>query len=199
MGRFWSLFETSWARFGSSWARFGAPRMACWGLIVLYSHQLIDLSSFQPAAPQHLTSRPGGLREAIKSAAPWLAKARSVSNRCSRFQEWFQEVRADCRAAHLAPPSPSKVRSWASFSPILAYLGAFLPDLGPILAHLALILGHLGSLLAHLGAFLVSSWRHFGPSWPNLGPSSPHLGSSWRHLGPTSPQSSNKRPQSNEK
>ena len=65
-GRFWSLLGVSWARLGSSWARFGALRMACWGLIVLYSHQLIDLSSFQPAARQHLTSRPGGLREAIK-------------------------------------------------------------------------------------------------------------------------------------
>ena len=73
LGSFWVAFGlflghlgVSWARFGSSWARFGALRMACWGLIVLYSHQLIDLSSFQPAARQHLTSRAGGLRGAIK-------------------------------------------------------------------------------------------------------------------------------------
>ena len=48
---FWGVFGLvlghlglSWARFGSSWARFGALRMACWGLIVVYSHQLIDLT-----------------------------------------------------------------------------------------------------------------------------------------------------------
>ena len=51
LGSFWVAFGlflghlgVSWARFGSSWARFGALRMACWGLIVLYSHQLIDLT-----------------------------------------------------------------------------------------------------------------------------------------------------------
>ena len=73
LGSFWVAFGlflghlgVSWPPFGSSWARFGALRMACWGLVVPYSHQIIDLSSFQPAARQHLTSRPGGLREAIK-------------------------------------------------------------------------------------------------------------------------------------
>ena len=131
------------------------------------------------------------MRGAIESAAPWLAKARSVSNRLSRFQEWFQEVRAFRRSAHDCPSSPSKVRSWASFSPILAYLGAFLPDLGLILAHLAPILGHLWFILVHLGAILVPSSRHFGPSWPNLRSSWPNLRPSLRHLGPISAQSSN--------
>ena len=64
VGLFLGHLGLSWVRFGSSWARFGALRMACWGLIVLYSHQLIDLSSFQPAARQHLTSRAGGMRVA---------------------------------------------------------------------------------------------------------------------------------------
>lgn len=66
LGSFWVAFGLFLGHLGVSWARFGALRMACWGLMVLYSHQLIDLSSCQPAALQHLTSRPGGLREAIR-------------------------------------------------------------------------------------------------------------------------------------
>ena len=76
LGSFWVAFGlflghlvVSGARFGSSWARFGSLRMAFWVPIILYSDQLVDLSSLQPTALQHLTSRPGGLREAIKSAA----------------------------------------------------------------------------------------------------------------------------------
>ena len=73
LGSFWVAFGlflghlgVSWDRFGSSWARFGTLRVACLSLMVLCSHQLIDLSSFQHAARQHLTSRAGGLRGAIK-------------------------------------------------------------------------------------------------------------------------------------
>ena len=99
---FGAIFGLSWARFGSSWARFGALRMACWGLIVLYSHQLIDLSSFQPAARQHLTSRAGGLREAIKSAA-----TRRVGACLNSFQISCQYLTIKPGHAHSAPPLKS--------------------------------------------------------------------------------------------
>ena len=49
----------SWGRFCTLWMAFGVP-------IILTSLQLIDVSSLQPTALRHFTSRPGGLREAIK-------------------------------------------------------------------------------------------------------------------------------------
>ena len=75
--RFGALLASFWAilgslgpvlgRLGLSWGRFWALLMAFGGPIILTSLQLIDVASLQPTALQHLTARPGGLREAIKS------------------------------------------------------------------------------------------------------------------------------------
>ena len=75
-GRFGALLASFWTilgslgpvlgRLGLSWGRFWTLWMAFWVPIILTSLQLIDVSSLQPTALQHLTTRPGGLREAIK-------------------------------------------------------------------------------------------------------------------------------------
>ena len=59
---FWGVFGLVLGHLGLFWARFGALRAACWNPLTLYAHQLINASTLQPVARQHLETRAGGLR-----------------------------------------------------------------------------------------------------------------------------------------
>ena len=55
------------------WARFGALYAAFWNPLTLYAHQLINASTLQPVARQHLETRAGGLRaERLNKTGVWL-------------------------------------------------------------------------------------------------------------------------------
>ena len=47
---------------GLFWARFWALGVAFWNPLTLYAHQLVNASTLQPVARQHLETRAGGLR-----------------------------------------------------------------------------------------------------------------------------------------
>ena len=59
---FWSIFGLVLDHLGLFWARFWALRVAFWNPLTLYAHQLINASTLQPVARQHLETRAGGLR-----------------------------------------------------------------------------------------------------------------------------------------
>ena len=59
---FWGVFGLVLGHLGLFWARFGALRAACCNPLTLYAHQLINASTLQPVARQHLETRAGGLR-----------------------------------------------------------------------------------------------------------------------------------------
>ena len=62
LGSFWGVFGLVLGYFGLSWGCFGALRVAFWNPITLYAHQLVNASTLQPVARQHLETRAGGLR-----------------------------------------------------------------------------------------------------------------------------------------
>ena len=59
---FWGVFGLVLGHLGLFWARFGALHAAFWNPLTLYAHQLINASTLQPVARQHLETRAGGLR-----------------------------------------------------------------------------------------------------------------------------------------
>ena len=59
---FWGVFGLVLGHLGLFWARFGGLRVAFWNPLTLYAHQLINASTLQPVARQHLETRAGGLR-----------------------------------------------------------------------------------------------------------------------------------------
>ena len=58
----WGVFGLVFDHLGLLWARFWALRAAFWNPLTLYAHQLINASTLQPVARQHLETRAGGLR-----------------------------------------------------------------------------------------------------------------------------------------
>ena len=59
---FWGVLGLVLGHLGLFWARFGALHAAFWNALTLYAHQLINASTLQPVARQHLETRAGGLR-----------------------------------------------------------------------------------------------------------------------------------------
>ena len=59
---FWGVFGLVLGHLGLFWARFWALQAAFWNALTLYAHQLINASTLQPVARQHLETRAGGLR-----------------------------------------------------------------------------------------------------------------------------------------
>ena len=59
---FWGVLGLVLGHLGLFWARFGALHAAFWNPLTLYAHQLINASTLQPVARQHLETRAGGLR-----------------------------------------------------------------------------------------------------------------------------------------
>ena len=62
LASFWGVFGLVLGHLELFWARFGALRAAFWDPLTLYAHQLINASTLQPVARQHLETRAGGLR-----------------------------------------------------------------------------------------------------------------------------------------
>ena len=59
---FSGVFGLVLGHLGLFWARFGALHAAFWNPLTLDAHQLINASTLQPVARQHLETRAGGLR-----------------------------------------------------------------------------------------------------------------------------------------
>ena len=76
---FWGVFGLVLGHLGLFWARFWGLRVAFWNPLTLYAHQLINASTLQPVARQHLETRAGGLRaERLNTARPRLRAHRRV-------------------------------------------------------------------------------------------------------------------------
>ena len=58
---FWGVLGLILGHLGLFWARCGALHAAFWNALTLYAHQLINASTLQPVARQHLETRAGGL------------------------------------------------------------------------------------------------------------------------------------------
>ena len=59
---FWGVLGLVLGHLRLFWARFWALRVAFWNPLTLYAHQLVNASTLQPVARQHLKTRAGGLR-----------------------------------------------------------------------------------------------------------------------------------------
>ena len=78
---FWGVLGLVLGHLGLFWARFGALHAAFWNPLTLHAHQLINASTLQPVARQHLETRAGGLRaERLNNIVKTKKKKRTTTN-----------------------------------------------------------------------------------------------------------------------